>query len=406
MEWGLSIISADNENTIRYWRNGNSTFAGLPGNGNLKDSLEQGLPTVAEKMGLDNLRGLFRGQGIIGLSTSYFLDLVREGKGQKIGIVLNEKSLDALSEEEKQYLPLTGDNITYISPSEAGPDHDEVIKAYRDLLKVGVHSVVVALKSSPNCSEHERQIRDLLHSEYPSRYLGSVPIYISSDFKTEDADIDARDLSILNAYGQAGMRSYFFDTEQSLKALGYRGALHVGNRYGNISRWDQTRAIDTSDSVFRSAISGARVLTQKLGIEQALVLHADSHQMCLGAIKDGAIRESRNGTVMGIPISAPSAEGISVKGSSVSTITEAAAAYISDSGLDAKVSVLIPASNPAVSLCTDAGSALGVKEVYTAHSSGHLGVFGLSGMILNQFFRTGDADMKGLADPDIILGDD
>jgi hypothetical protein len=153
-------------------------------------------------------------------------------------------------------------------------------------------------------------------------------------------------------------------------------------------------------------MSGARVLAEKLGIGQALVLHVDSHQTCLGVIKDGAIRESRTGTVMGIPISAPSVGGISVQGSTVSTITEAVTAYISESGLDAKASVLIPASKPAVSICGDVGSALGVKEVHTTHSSDYLSAFGLSGMILNQFFRTGDADMKGLADPDIILGDD
>ena len=46
----------------------------------------------------------------------------------------------------------------------------------------------------------------------------------------------------------------------------------------------------------------------------------------------------------------------------------------------------------------------GVKEVYTAHSSEYLSAFGLSVMVLNQFFQTGDADMKGLADPEIILG--
>ena len=52
------------------------------------------------------------------------------------------------------------------------------------------------------------------------------------------------------------------------------------------------------------------------------------------------------------------------------------------------------------------GNTLGVKEVCIAHSSDYLSAFGLSGMILNQFFRTGDVDIKGLADPDIILGDD
>jgi len=404
MDWGLGIVSAGNENTVRYWRDGKSTFAGFPGNGNLKDNLEQGLTPVAEKMGIENVRGLFRGQGNVGLSTSYFLELVRESKGQKIGIILNEKTMEALSDEEKQYLPLTGDNIAYISPSEAKPDQDEVIKAYRNLLKVGVHSVVVALKSFPGSPEQERHIKELLTTEYPSRYLGGVPIYISSDFKTEDVDSDARDLSILNAYGQAGMRSYLFDMEQHLKALGYRGALYVGNRYGTISRWDKTRAIDTADSVFRSAMTGAEALTRKLEIKQALVLHVDSDGASLGAIEDAKVCESQTSTVLGIPISAPSAEGVSVSGSTVSDITEAVSHLISGKGLDLKNCVLIPANKNAVSVCGDVGSALGVKEVVTDHASEYLSAFGLSVTLLNHVYQAGDADIKGLDDPEIILG--
>ncbi|MBW1828338.1 MAG: hypothetical protein JRI74_02840, partial [Deltaproteobacteria bacterium] len=329
---------------------------------------------------------------------------VRGGTGQKIGIILNDRAMEDLSEAEKQYLPLTGDNMADISPSVDVPDPDEVIKAYRDLLKVGVHSVVIALKQSADSPEQERQIQEILTTSYPSRYLGGVPIYLSSDFKTENAGSDSNNLSILNAYAQAGMRSYLFDMEQHLKALGYRGALFVGNRYGTISRWDKTRAIDTSDSVFRSAMTGAEALTRKLEIKHALVLNVDSDGACLGIIDDGQVCESQTGTVLGIPINAPSSEGVSVSGTTVSAVTEAVSGFISDKGLDLKSCVLIPANENAVSICGDMGSALGVKEVVTDHSSEYLSAFGLSVTVLNYFYQTEDADINGLDDPEIILG--
>ena len=92
--------------------------------------------------------------------------------------------------------------------------------------------------------------------------------------------------------------------------------------------------------------------------------------------------------------------------STASAVAEAVTAYISESGLDAKEIVLIPANKPAVSLCADVEGDLGIKEVYTGHFSDYLSAFGLSGLILNQFFRTDAADINGLADPDIIMGDD
>jgi len=404
MDWGLGVVSSGDENIARYWRDGSSVFARLPANGSLKDNLESGLMQIAAEMDIKDVRSLFQGKGIVGLSTSYFLDLVRGGTGQKIGIILNDRAMDDLSEAEKQYLPLTGDNIADISPSVDGPDPDEVIKAYRDLLKVGVHSVVIALKQSADSPEQERQIKEILTTSYPSRYLGGVPIYLSSDFKTENAGSDSNNLSILNAYAQAGMRSYLFDMEQHLKALGYRGALFVGNRYGTIGRWDKTRAIDTSDSVFRSAMTGAEALTRKLEIKHALVLNVDSDGACLGIIDDGQVFESQTGTVLGIPISAPSSEGVSVSGTTVSAVTEAVSGFISDKGLDLKSCVLIPANENAVSICGDMGSALGVKEVVTDHSSEYLSAFGLSVTVLNHFSQTGDASINGLDDPEIILG--
>ena len=404
MDWGLGIVSTGDENIARYWRDGNSTFARLPANGSVEETLEKGLMSIAAQMDVKDVRSLFSGKGIVGLSTSHFLDLVRGGTGQKVGMLLNDRTMDALSEAEKRYLPLTGDNIAYISPFADRPDQDEVIKAYRDLLKVGVHSVVIALKQSADSPEQERQIKEILTSGYPSRYLGGVPIYISSDFKTENGESDPLNLSILNAYAQAGMRSYLFDMEQHLKALGYRGALFVGNRYGTISRWDKTRAIDTSDSVFRSAMTGAQSLTRKLEVKQALVLNVDSDGTCLGIIDDGQVCENQTGTVMGIPISAPSAEGVCVSGSTVSDVTEAVSGFISDKGLDVQNCVLIPANKEAVSICGDVGSALGVKEVVTSHSSEYLSAFGLSVTVLNHFSQTGDGSIKGLDDPEIILG--
>ena len=359
MDWGLGIVSVGSESIARYWRDVKSVFARFPANGDLKGTLEKGMMQIAAQMDIKDVRSLFQGKGAVGLSTSHFLDLVRGGTGQKIGIILNDRAMDDLSEAEKRYLPLTGDNIAYISPSVDGPDQDEVIKAYRDLLKVGVHCVVIALKNSSDSAEQERQIKQILTSGYPSRYLGGVPIYISSDFKTENTGHDAINLAMLNAYAQAGMRSYFFDMEQRLKALGYRGGLYVGNRYGTISRWDKTRAIDVSDSVFRSAMTGAEALTRKLEIKQALVLNVDSDGASLGVIEDGKVCESETATVLGIPISAPSAEGLSVSDSTVSDVTEAVSQFMSGKGLDVKKCVLIPANKKAVSICVDVAEALG-----------------------------------------------
>ena len=151
-------------------------------------------------------------------------------------------------------------------------------------------------------------------------------------------------------------------------------------------------------------MAGAEALAQRLAIKQSLVLHVDLDGACIGIIDEGQVCESQTGTVLGIPISASSAEGVSVSGSTVSDIAETVSQFTSGKGLDLKKFVLIPANKNAVSVCGDVGSALEVKEVYTAHASEYLSAFGLSVMVLNHFYRAGDTKRRGLDDLESILG--
>jgi len=319
MDWGLSIVASENETFAYYWRKGKALFVQLSPNEHFLSDPESGLMQVAAEMGLRDVHQLFQGEGMVRLSTSYLLDLLRNGKGLKIGAILNENALESLTEEEKRYLPLTGDNVAFISESvnmngqvEQDIKGEEVINAFRDLLKVGVHSVVVSLKNSWMFPKHERQIRATLTENYPSRYLGGLPIYLSSDFEPEYGESEAKNLTTINAYVQPIMRKYLFDLEQKLRELGYRGGLFLANRYGGLSRWDRTRAIDTADSVFRATLAGAEVLAIQHGIKNALVLSVDAYSTSLGIIRDGAVVLSNTDKVLGVPINAHAAEKVSV----------------------------------------------------------------------------------------------
>ena len=315
MDWGLSIVVAESEAFAYYWREQKAACAVFSPDKDFLKKLEGGLAQIAGEMGLEGVRQLFSGQGLVRLSTSYLLDLIRHGKGQKIGAILNEHALKGLKEEEKKYLPLFGDNVVFISASTAGNgeiehqlEMDEVIAAYRNLLKLGVHSVAVGLKNSWLFPAHERQIREILTTNYPSRYLGGVPTYISSDFELDYGNNGLKTLTMLNTYAQSTMRKYCFDLEQKLKSWGYRGGLFLANRYGGLGRWDKTRAIDTAESVFRSNLEGAKILAGRIGIQNAVCLSVDAYSTSLGMIRDKDICVAPRGKVLGASINAPSAE--------------------------------------------------------------------------------------------------
>jgi len=315
MVWGLSIVSGENETLAYYWRDGEAALARLSVNQDFFNELEKGLKDIAAKIGVKEIKRLFQGEGLVRLSTSYLLHCVRQRSGQKVGVILNKNALNDLSEEEKRGLPLLHDNVVFISESvknngeiEQEIIEDEVIKAYRDLLKVGVHSVVISLRNSSKFPENERKIKELLAANYPGRFLGGVPVYISSDFELDFGSRGVKSLTIINAYVQAAMRKHLFDLEQKLKSMGYQGGLFICNRFGGLSRWDKTRAIDTADSVLRSAISGAEISASKLNKKNVLVYYVDAYSTSFGFVHDGVVSVAQTGKVLGAIIGAPSAE--------------------------------------------------------------------------------------------------
>jgi N-methylhydantoinase A/oxoprolinase/acetone carboxylase beta subunit len=318
MDWGLSIVASEDDTLAYYWRDEKATLVNFSSENSVED-LESALLIITENMGMNEIRRLFSGDGMVRLATSHSIDLIRRRKGNKTGIILSEDGLESLPNHEKTYLPLSNESVAFIGGgvNEKGK-HDkemeaqEVIKAYRDLLKVGVHSVVLSLKNSWMFPDRERRVRDILKENYPSRYLGGVPVYVSSDFEIDYRNSGVKILTFLNAYVQASLRKYCFDLEQKLRALGYKGGLFVANRYGGLSRWDKTTAIDTAESVLGASLAGAEALANKYHMKNALVFHVDAYSTSFGLVQDGTMGTFPTGKVLGATLNGPSAEALSI----------------------------------------------------------------------------------------------
>ena len=319
MDWGLSILSLENMSFAYYWRGKKAVLVEFAPNEDFLGDLEDRLTKVTGGMSLKDIRQLFQGEGMVRLSTSYLLEILKNAKGQKIGVLLSRDGKNALTKEEEKYLPLTEDNIAFVSESvnvrgevDKALNDEEVNTAYKDLLNVGIHSLVVSLKNSWMFPIHERRIRDLLTNSYPPRFLGGVPTYLSSDFDPEYGERGLKNLTLINAYVQPVMRKYLFDLEQRLKGLGYRGGLFLGNRFGGLSRWDKIRAIDTASPDIGTTLAGGEVLCGQMRVKDVLVLKIDSYSSTLGIIKDGNISLNDTARLLGVMINAPCAEGITI----------------------------------------------------------------------------------------------
>lgn len=80
------------------------------------------------------------------------------------------------------------------------PEHTRVLAAAQSLIDRGARCLVIALNHADVNPENERTIRESIKREYPRDYLGSVPVFLSSDIVQRPGYQERINTAALNAY--------------------------------------------------------------------------------------------------------------------------------------------------------------------------------------------------------------
>ena len=96
------------------------------------------------------------------------------------------------------------------------PHEEEIKEKLRHLLELGSGIIAISLNNATRNSANERYVREIIESDYPSHYLGAVPILIASDFSSEHDNFLRTTVCLLNAY-------LWFKVDESLRS--YEGLL-------------------------------------------------------------------------------------------------------------------------------------------------------------------------------------
>lgn len=194
------------------------------------------------------------------------------------------------------------------------PDAAVTLALAQSLIDRGARALVVALAGSERNPAHERAVRELIKSEYPRDFLGSIPVFLASDISFRAGHAERINAAVISAYIHAKLARLLYQAEEELRQRHYRRALFIAHNNGAVARVAKTRAIATYNSGPAAGLFGARVIGQLYGAGDLISIDMGGTSFDIGCVRGG--RESHTlepdveGLRCNLPMSAIRALGV------------------------------------------------------------------------------------------------
>jgi N-methylhydantoinase A/oxoprolinase/acetone carboxylase beta subunit len=167
---------------------------------------------------------------------------------------------------------------------------EDVRQKIQTLVDRGARGFVVSLLWSFLNPDHERLVREVIQEEYPDRYLGNMPVLLSSEVQPKWHEYPRTNVTILSAYLHTDMTEQLSALGEELRDFGYRKPLSIINNVGGVAKLSRTRAVDTFGAGPIAGLLGASWLSKLYGFPNVLVTDMGGTSFDYGVIVDGACR--------------------------------------------------------------------------------------------------------------------
>jgi N-methylhydantoinase A/acetophenone carboxylase len=188
------------------------------------------------------------------------------------------------------------------------PDAQKVLSRAQALIDRGARCLVVALTHSEANPVHERFVREVVKGEYPRDYLGSVPVFLSSDISRRSGRVERINAAVLNAYIHGKLARLLYKAGEDLRGKYYRGNLFIVHNNGAVARVAKTRALHTYNSGPAAGLLGARALGQLYGAGDLISADMGGTSFDVGYVRGGLPGHSLRPQIEGLPVNVPMLE--------------------------------------------------------------------------------------------------
>ena len=252
---------------------------------------------------------------VIRFSTTIGTNTLIERNGTKVGLLVShgEEGTLQVTGEEGDEPPLVHPEMVRTlkgSVAEDGRvieavDRDEALQAAQQLLDDGARCLVVSLKNSAYNATQEQQVRTWIKEEYPRDYLGSVPVFLSSDITNLPGNRERTNAAVLNAYIHARLVKFLYKAGEDLRKRFYNRPLLIVHATGGVARVAKTKAINTYNSGPAAGLMGAAALSRLYGIKDLVSGDMGGTSFDMGLVRNGQPNFTLRPEVEGLPLATP-----------------------------------------------------------------------------------------------------
>ncbi len=253
---------------------------------------------AAEAFGI-SVKELLLNADIIRYSTTTATNAIIQKTGSKIGLIISrgfEGSLYAPGGKvtEAVYELVQKDMITSLAEEidDKGRiitplKREEVIEKMQLLIDKGARTIVVSLRNASANDAHEKKARQVIKEEYPSYYLGSVRVFLSTDVSDQPGDYYRTTSTLIDAYVHDILVKYLYKAEDDLRENSYQHPLMICNSRGGAARVAMTKAVDTYNSGPVAGMNAARNLGKLYSYDNVVTTDIGGTSEDVGIIRDG-----------------------------------------------------------------------------------------------------------------------
>lgn len=268
---------------------------------------------------------------VIRFSNTIGTNTIIQRDGAKVGLLLSRGQGElAPSQKLEGKTPLVGPEMVREIGGEIGPDGEvvsppearEVLAQAQELIDAGARSLVLALQGSDRNPANERMARGFIKELYPRDYLGSVPVFLSSDISRRGGEAQRINAAVLNAYIHAKLVRLLYKAGEELRQRLYNKNLFIVHNNGAVARVAKTRAINTYNSGPAAGLLGARMIGKLYGADDLISADMGGTSFDLGYVRGGQPSYTLQPDVEGFAVNVPmlSIRAIGAGGGSIASV--------------------------------------------------------------------------------------
>ena len=270
---------------------------------------------------------------VIRFSSTIGTNAIIERDGAKIGVLVTagtESLVPTRDEHGKE--PLVRAQMVAGLPEQIStdgavietPGEQEILLAAQTLIDRGARCLLVSFANSEMNPANEQLVRRVIKREYPRDYLGSVPVFLTSDISPRSGDVQRVNTSVLNAYTHGKLTRVLYKAGEDLRQRGYRGTLFIGHNNGTVARVAKTRAVQTYNSGPAAGLIGARVIGRLYGAQDLISIDMGGTSFDVGLVRDGRTSYALEPDIEGFRCNLPmmSIRALGSGGGSIASIVE------------------------------------------------------------------------------------